>query len=170
MRLKIFTLMADTAGRFDESELEAFCESNEILSVVEHFFEYAGTVRWALLLSYMDGRERKQRTGQQRTPMTPNLPPELLSLYETLRTWRAARAQDERVPAFQVFSNAELAEICRRAPTTLSQLTELKGVGAEKKKRYGEDVVAIVTQFQADRQRTGTPVDVSNAGGSDDTQ
>ena len=170
MRLKIFTLMADAAGRFDESELAAFCESNEVLSVVEHFFEYAGTVRWALLLSYADGRESKSRSGQRRTPTTPNLAPELLPLYETLRTWRAARAQDERIPAFQVFSNAELAEICLRAPTTLSRLMELKGVGAEKKKRYGEDVLAIVSQFQADRQKTSTPVDISNEGGLDDPQ
>lgn len=160
--MKIFTLMADTAGRFDESELEAFCESNEILSVVEHFFEYAGTVRWALLLSYMDGKDSRQRSGFRRTgPTTPNLPPEQRSLYEVLRTWRAARAQDERIPAFQVFSNAELAEICRRQPTGLTQLAEIRGIGEAKKKRYGEDVVAMVGEYLAGRP--GSAADVGEA-------
>jgi DNA helicase-2/ATP-dependent DNA helicase PcrA len=65
-------------------------------------------------------------------------------VYRALKRWRAERASADAVPAYVVFHNSTLAEIARRAPTTLWELGGVPGVGPTKLDRYGEDVLATI--------------------------
>lgn len=66
--------------------------------------------------------------------------------FEPLRIWRRSRARSEGVPAFVIFSNRALHEIARRRPGSLTELGEVKGVGSKKLERYGEEVLAILSE------------------------
>ena len=50
------------------------------------------------------------------------------SLYEALRALRAEIAAQEKVPAYVVFSNATLQDMCARQPITEGELLEVSGV------------------------------------------
>ena len=54
------------------------------------------------------------------------------SLYEALRALRAEIAAQEKVPAYVVFSNATLQDMCARQPITEGELLEVSGVPAPK--------------------------------------
>ena len=51
-------------------------------------------------------------------------------------------------PAYVVFDNKTLASIARQAPTTLSDLGRISGVGPAKLERYGEAVIALMQRHR----------------------
>jgi len=71
-------------------------------------------------------------------------PPPPAGLVEALRAWRLERCRADGVPAYVVFHDATLDEIARRAPTTLVELSRIKGIGPGKLDRYGADILAVV--------------------------
>ncbi len=66
------------------------------------------------------------------------------ALFERLREWRLARAGEEKVPAFVVFTDATLQLIAERKPTDETQLLTIAGIGRAKVERYADDVLAMV--------------------------
>jgi len=62
-------------------------------------------------------------------------------VFERLRTWRAATAKEQGVPAYVVFHDATLREIATRIPTTLDELSTVSGVGVAKLEKYGPQLL-----------------------------
>jgi DNA helicase-2/ATP-dependent DNA helicase PcrA len=65
-------------------------------------------------------------------------------LFERLRAWRKARAEEESVPAFVVFTDATLQLIAEQRPTSEAALLRISGVGPAKLERYGQGVLEVV--------------------------
>jgi DNA helicase-2/ATP-dependent DNA helicase PcrA len=68
------------------------------------------------------------------------------ALFESLRSWRAAVAQSNSVPAFVIFTDATLMAIAEHRPSTLPQLAKISGVGRSKLERYGEAMLAVLAE------------------------
>ena len=64
--------------------------------------------------------------------------------YERLKKWRAHVSKALQLPAYCLFHNAQLEAIARRAPTSLQQLGQIKGVGQQKLRKYGDSVLAVL--------------------------
>jgi ATP-dependent DNA helicase RecQ len=69
---------------------------------------------------------------------------EATTLFGALRDWRLGIARGSEMPPYVVFHDKTLAEIARRAPTSLRELAEIPGVGPAKLERYGHDVLAVI--------------------------
>lgn len=65
-------------------------------------------------------------------------------MYEALRAWRAETSAAAGLPAYVVFHDKVLAEICAVKPMSPADLRGISGVGALKMQRYGEAVLKIV--------------------------
>jgi ATP-dependent DNA helicase RecQ len=72
------------------------------------------------------------------------LDPAAGSLFERLRAWRAATAKEQGVPAYVVFHDATLRQIATDAPTSLTELSRINGVGENKLAKYGEQILAVL--------------------------
>nr|WP_249668975.1 DNA helicase RecQ [Cellulomonas hominis] len=66
------------------------------------------------------------------------------ALFQRLRTWRAAAAKEQGVPAYVVFHDATLRDIAVARPADLDALSQVSGVGAAKLDRYGPGVIATI--------------------------
>jgi DNA helicase-2/ATP-dependent DNA helicase PcrA len=66
-------------------------------------------------------------------------------LLDRLRHWRAETAASAKVPPYVVFTDATLVALAERLPATEAALAAVPGVGPTKLKRYGDDVLAILT-------------------------
>ncbi|WP_431872846.1 ATP-dependent DNA helicase UvrD2 [Nocardiopsis eucommiae] len=66
------------------------------------------------------------------------------ALLERLRDWRKRTCQEQKVPAYVIFTDATLQAIAEQEPSSVSQLTAVSGVGPAKLDRYGEAVLALV--------------------------
>lgn len=69
------------------------------------------------------------------------------SLYEALRTLRAALAKQAGVPPYVIFSNKTLQEMAARCPRTLGDFYEISGVGETKAQKYGAKFVAKINEY-----------------------
>ena len=65
-------------------------------------------------------------------------------LFEQLRTWRKARADEDSVPAFVVFTDATLELIAEVKPADEQALLRINGIGRAKLDRYGSAVLEVL--------------------------
>ena len=70
-------------------------------------------------------------------------------LREDLKKWRRGQASSEGVPAFVVFYDTTLDELCEKLPQTLSELRRVKGFGPIKVEKYGDSVLSIISEHLA---------------------
>ena len=68
-------------------------------------------------------------------------------LFEKLRTLRFEIAREEGVPAYIVFSNATLSDMCVRKPRSEEEFLRVSGVGATKAARYGERFLSAINEY-----------------------
>ncbi len=66
-------------------------------------------------------------------------------LFERLREWRKARAGDDGVPAFVVFTDATLQLIAEHKPGDEQGLLKISGVGRSKLDRYGSELLELIS-------------------------
>ena len=71
------------------------------------------------------------------------------ALFEALRAWRKETAEEAKVPAFVVFTDATLQAIAEAAPTDEAGLLRLPGIGRSKLERYGKAALDVVRGHQA---------------------
>jgi len=88
-----------------------------------------------------DGR-RAQLARRRSAAVTPGPPGPV----EALKTWRKQRAAADRVPAYIVLSDAHLEGIAARQPASLAELARCAGIGPTKLERYGDEIVAVITE------------------------
>jgi ATP-dependent DNA helicase RecQ len=86
-------------------------------------------------------RTSSSRTDRSRGAAPVELAPEAAQVFERLRAWRAASAKEQGVPAYVIFHDKTLRQIASQAPTSLSALETIEGVGQTKLTRYGQQIL-----------------------------
>ena len=69
-------------------------------------------------------------------------------LYERLAALRTELAREQDVPAYIIFSNAALVDMCAKRPRTIEEFLGVSGVGATKAERYGEAFLAEIARSE----------------------
>jgi DNA helicase II / ATP-dependent DNA helicase PcrA len=93
-----------------------------------------------------DGRE-KLRTATGRRPadirsLLDNADP---TIFEALKSWRAATAKRSGVPAYVIFHDTTLAALAEAKPCDRTGLLAVPGLGPVKAERYGDAVLAVLS-------------------------
>jgi ATP-dependent DNA helicase RecQ len=83
---------------------------------------------------------RPSRSSRAAAPKQ-ELSTEATPVFERLRAWRAAQAKEQGMPAYVIFHDATLRQIAAEAPTSLSQLGTVSGVGENKLAKYGQQIL-----------------------------
>jgi ATP-dependent DNA helicase RecQ len=69
------------------------------------------------------------------------------AVFEQLRSWRAAAAKEQGVPAYVIFHDATLRQIAAQSPSTLTELATVNGVGETKLARYGQQILDLMGEL-----------------------
>jgi ATP-dependent DNA helicase RecQ len=75
------------------------------------------------------------------------LEPASKELFSKLKLLRRAFADSANVPAFVIFSDASLRDMCSKMPKTASEFLEVSGVGATKLERYGKKFIREIADY-----------------------
>ena len=75
------------------------------------------------------------------------LPPADEKLLTALKDLRKSLAMRQSIPAYVVFTDATLIDMCRLKPKTQEEFMEVSGVGQAKSQRYGEVFLAVIAEF-----------------------
>ena len=68
-------------------------------------------------------------------------------LFAVLRELRLTIANEQGVPAFVIFSDSALTDMCMKIPTTEGEFLNVSGVGIVKLERYGERFLSAIANF-----------------------
>ncbi|MCI8342407.1 MAG: DNA helicase RecQ [Firmicutes bacterium] len=68
-------------------------------------------------------------------------------LFEKLKKIRAKISAREKIPAYIVFSNATLEDMCAKMPSNEREFLEVSGVGRKKMESYGEEFIEVIKEF-----------------------
>jgi len=69
------------------------------------------------------------------------------AVFDQLRAWRGAAAKEQGVPAYVIFHDATLRQIAAQAPSTLTELSTVNGVGDAKLAKYGQQILDLMGEL-----------------------
>lgn len=70
-------------------------------------------------------------------------------LFNKLRELRFKLAQEQKVPAFVIFSDATLIDMCCKMPTNDIEFLDVLGVGKMKLEKYGKEFLEVINNFES---------------------
>jgi ATP-dependent DNA helicase RecQ len=70
-------------------------------------------------------------------------------LFIKLKALRNHLAQEAHMPAYIIFSDVSLRDMCRKMPLTLEQFLTVSGVGKVKMEKYGEVFISLLKEYRS---------------------
>ncbi|TDD61078.1 DNA helicase RecQ [Kribbella antibiotica] len=108
--------------------------------------EVLGRRREVMMRREPERTKSKSRSSSGKKSPAADLPAELVPVFERLRSWRAAVAKEQGVPAYVIFHDATLRQIAIDLPTSLSALGTISGIGENKLAKYGDGVLEALAE------------------------
>lgn len=71
-------------------------------------------------------------------------------LFSELKTLRNKLATEEHVPAYVIFADAALHDMCRKLPVTKAEFLNISGVGSRKAEKYSDVFCNIISRYTAE--------------------
>jgi ATP-dependent DNA helicase RecQ len=68
-------------------------------------------------------------------------------LYLRLTNLRLITANEQKVPAYAVFPNSTLTDMCMKLPATAEEFVNISGIGKIKAEKYGERFLNAIAEF-----------------------
>ena len=131
--------------------------SNQVLKITPLGKKILYGEATAMLNIYKEPEEPVKTKGGKKATPTPSLSyntiqtPESKAadeiLMDSLRQLRKQIAQEEKMPAYIVFSDAALQDMVYKKPVTLEAFSDVKGVGDMKLQKYGDTFVALIRKL-----------------------
>lgn len=90
--------------------------------------------------------KKAAKKSKKSTKEASDLPEEAKSLFQALKSYRKEIAAERHVPAYIVFSDKSLIDMAINRPATLDQFGDIYGVGAGKKKEFGEKFINFINE------------------------
>ena len=90
-------------------------------------------------------KEKKPATAKQYAALAEDVDEKLFDALRDVRTRLAARAG---VPPYVIFSNATLADMAAKQPSSEFDLLSVRGVGDAKARRYGKEFLAAIRKYR----------------------
>ncbi len=81
-------------------------------------------------------------------PVPQDEAPGFAELRAYLREWRRATARNQDIPAFIVMHDTSLDDLCRKHPSSLSEIRQVSGFGARKTELYGQQILDALQRFR----------------------
>lgn len=141
MQIKVFSVPLLDSLEINE-ELNKFLRSIKVLDIKKEFVNNSDGCFWTFCISYFpidsslgnySAIPRKEKVDYRTV-----LSEEEFVRFNLMRKVRKIVAENDSVPPYAVFTDAELAEIAKDETIELSVLMEIKGIGKKKVDRYGE--------------------------------
>ena len=70
------------------------------------------------------------------------------TLFEALRDVRRTIAQEQNLPAFVIFHDSTIVDMCHKHPRTMEEFLEVSGVGKVKAEKYGKQFLDAIAGYE----------------------
>ena len=153
MQVILFTLPA-FAGNDITEELNHFLRTVRVLEIQKEFVNSASGQFWVFCVTYLPitgtgaGNAVMPSERREKIDYKNVLSDVEFERFSLLRKIRKQLAEEDAVPPFAVFTDAELAELARNEVLSPSSMRGVAGVGKKKIEKYGYKMCEIVGSIQ----------------------
>jgi ATP-dependent DNA helicase RecQ len=152
--LSTYGIMADTDARRVRLILDYLIEQGYLTVTDDEYPVVSPTAKAREIivekkpLTMMLAKEKRKEKPSAGS-LAPEAPGEFdNTLFGKLKDLRTRLARQSRVPAYIIFSDASLRDMCRRRPITGEAFLEISGVGTAKLEKYGEDFTRLIREHE----------------------
>ncbi len=145
MQIKIFTVPI-VSGNDQNTELNNFLATHRIIDVQQ---VYSDEGCWTFCVRYVLGdKPTTTRTLPQgkKVDYKQELSEEEFARFTALRSARKQLAADDAIPAFAVFTDAELAAMSKITELTAAAMLKIDGIGKGRVEHYAEKLLALYSE------------------------
>ena len=148
MQIKIFNIPIG-AEEAQTEELNHFLRSNKIIDIKKEVVWVENNNCWSFCITYMqsnspDVNNTTRPIGGTKVDYKEILSSEVFERFSQFRKLRKQIADDEAIPAYAVFTDAELAEMAKLNPISLDAMNRISGIGKKKMEKYGDKFLHFV--------------------------
>ena len=152
MQIKLFTIPAFDSNAANE-EINKFLRSHRVLEVKQEFVSAENGAYWCFSIKYIQGENQYySKNKKEKIDYHKLLGPKLSVVFDKLREYRKQIAKNDAVPAFAVFSDAELAEITKLKEINEQNIKTIKGIGEKKTEKYGKLIAEMYNKNETSRK------------------
>lgn len=147
-KLSTYGIMAETTPKKLRSELDYLAEYGYISVTEGDYPQVRLTAKSAEILR--DKKKLTMKLPKEKKPAAKKAAAAVGTddfLFMELKRLRSAIASKELVPAYIVFSDSALRDMCRIKPTTIPQFMKVAGVGKVKAEKYGEQFCKRIAEY-----------------------
>jgi len=164
MQIRIYSIPIE-GGDSILDDMNGFLRSHKVIEIRKEFSTGSNGTCWTFCITYLlNGStvlERKEKIDYKQV-----LDENTFSRFSSLRAIRKQLAEQDAVPAYSVFTDAELAEFAKMNPLTISSMKKVDGVGSKRIDKYGE---IFINQFIKENEASRIP-DGTNMGDGESIQ
>ena len=145
MQIKIFTVPVISGEQISE-ELNRFLRSQKIVEIDKHIVTQGGNSYWSFCITYLPvaGAVAPDSDRREKVDYKKVLDERAFRIFTILRTLRKRIADREAIPAYAVFTDAELAEIAKIENPDAVKIRVIPGVGEKKIEKYGAELCQML--------------------------
>ncbi len=139
MQIKIFTLPLVPDNQQTE-ELNHFLRASKVIDIRKELAMMEGNSCWTFCVTYMQEAQLPPfaKEGKNvRIDYKEVLDEGAFMRFSTMRKIRKEIADNDAIPAYAVFTDAELAELAKTDILTPNSLLSIPGIGKKKVEKYG---------------------------------
>lgn len=149
MQIKIYTIPLFGNDEAVE-EMNKFLRGNKVVDITKSLVQQGDVTYWSFCVTYLLGAppklqqpttERKEKVDYKQV-----LGDAEFARFALLRTIRKQLAEADAVPAFAVFTDAELAEMAKMEQITSKSLLTINGIGDKRVEKYGEPMCRMFAE------------------------
>lgn len=152
MEIQLFTLPL-IPQKDQIEELNLFLRSHKVIDIRKEIAMADGNSVWTFCITYLPNPYGFPNISSKggKVDYKEVLDEEAFKRFSDLRKIRKAIADEEAIPAYAVFTDAELADIAKMNTVSIASIQSVQGVGKKKVEKYAE---RIVTDFNNMKDET----------------
>jgi len=142
MQIQLFTIPITDEGQALVA-LNKFLAGHKILEVEQHFFANDKGGVWCFCIRHLAGGAAMPAFPVVKVDYKTLLTEAEFIVFSKLREIRKQLAVADAVPAYAIFTDEELANICRLPEITATQIQTIKGIAAKRVEKYGNSFIKM---------------------------
>lgn len=141
MHIKLFTIPISDDGSA-QAELNRFLQSHKVLKTESHFYAVPNGAAWCFCVNYLPATSSFSigSSGNKKIDYKTFLSETEFTKFSKLREIRKTLATTDAVPAYAVFTDAELAEISKLETIDPKTVASIKGISYKRMEKYGKNL------------------------------
>lgn len=152
MQEKIFTVSC-LGGEEQNEEMNRFLRANKVVCIEKQFCTINGNAYWSFCIEFLNTPQVPcQGERREKIDYKNVLDEATFLVFSRLRAIRKAIADEEAIPAFSVFTDAELAEISKLKEITEGSVRSIQGIGEKRVEKYAKRMIEQFKDVKAQEQ------------------